>query len=195
MLNIILFGGPGAGKGTQAKRLREKFELFHLSTGEIIRAEVKNETELGIAAKDVISKGLLLSDDIILNMIENTVKAQTAQGAKGFIFDGFPRTLVQAESFDEMLRSRLNMEISSVIELYVEREVLVKRLQNRASEENRADDADLSVIENRIKQYNEKTAPVKEYYEKQDKLKVINGDDDIENIYDKIVTHVSSLNN
>lgn len=183
MLNLILFGAPGAGKGTQAKKISEKFHLLHLSTGDILRKAVANKTELGIIAKEYLDRGNLLPDDIMIKMVENTIKKNT--DVQGFIFDGFPRTIAQAEAFDKMLVT-LNMAINCVIHLRVEKDILVDRLLKRAEIEGRSDDADKSIIENRITLYKQKTKPVKEYYSKLEKLTVIDGLGEIDDIFEQV---------
>ncbi len=184
MLNLILFGAPGAGKGTQAKIISEKFSLKHISTGDLLRSEVANNTELGIIAKKYMHKGNLLPDDVIIKMVEKYIK-EHRNCCKGFIFDGFPRTLEQAEAFDKML-VRLEMEVSLVVNIKVETEILIERLQKRAIIENRKDDSEKSIIQNRLSLFEEKTLPIREYYKKQAKLNDIDGKGDIEDISQKI---------
>ena len=184
MLNLIFFGAPGAGKGTQAKKTAEKYNLSHLSTGDILRAEVSNNTELGAIAKSYMDKGELLPDDIIIKMVENKIKE--VNNPEGFIFDGFPRTLAQAEAFDAML-TKNKMRITFVIHLDVEKNVLIDRLRKRAEIENRKDDSDISIIENRISQYIEKTEPIKNFYQNRGQLINIDGMGEIDDIFNRIV--------
>jgi len=166
MLNIVLFGPPGAGKGTQSKRLIEKYNLLHLSTGDILRYEIADETALGLEAKKRIDKGELVPDEIVIGMITNIIDRNTT--VQGFIFDGFPRTVKQAEVFDKLLADR-NMEVSLMLSLEVEDEELKTRLLNRGLTANRPDDQDINIIEKRLRIYKETTQPVKEYYISQDK--------------------------
>jgi len=180
MMNLIFLGAPGAGKGSQAVKIAQKYNLAHLSTGDILRNEVDKKTELGIIAKQYMDKGELLPDDIIIKMVENKIKE--VKGFNGFIFDGFPRTIKQAEDFDKMLDS-IKIRIDSVILLDVSKEILIERLSKRAVLENRKDDSDISIIENRIVQYLQKTAPLIDYYKKQNKLIKINGIGLIDDIF------------
>lgn len=179
MLNIVLFGPPGAGKGTQAEKLLKKYQLVHLSTGDILRAELKANTELGVEAKKYMEKGALVPDEVVIGMIE--AKIDSTSDAKGFIFDGFPRTTAQAEALDVMLAKR-DTPISMMLALEVEKEELVKRLLLRGKDSGRADDQDESIIENRIEVYNNETLPVKDYYEAQAKYTGILGMGSIDDI-------------
>jgi len=163
MLNIVLFGPPGAGKGTQAIRLVEKYNLYHLSTGDVFRANIKGETELGKLAKSYMDKGQLVPDEVTIQMLESEVNDNPE--AKGFIFDGFPRTTVQAEALEAFLSKR-DTGIQLMLALAVDEDELVKRLLNRAKDSGRADDADESIIRNRISVYNDQTAVVADYYAK-----------------------------
>ncbi len=172
MLNIVLFGPPGAGKGTQAERLVEKYELFHLSTGDVFRSNIKGETELGVLAKSYMDKGQLVPDEVTIKLLISEVEKHPE--AKGFIFDGFPRTEPQAAALDEILAER-NTGISMMLGLDVEEEELKSRLLKRAETSGRADDADPDVIQKRIDVYKAETAPVKGFYAAQDKFIKING--------------------
>jgi adenylate kinases len=179
MLNIVLFGPPGAGKGTQSENLIKKYGLKHLSTGDIFRANIKGETELGKLAQSYMDRGALVPDSVTISMMESEVNKHP--NAKGFIFDGFPRTSAQAEALDNLLQSK-DMDITCMLALEVEEEELKTRLLNRAKTSGRADDADISVIQNRINVYNRETAPVADYYRAQGKYKGINGIGSIEEI-------------
>ncbi len=183
MFNLIFFGAPGAGKGTQAKKVCKLYNLVHLSTGDILRSEITAKTELGLIVKKFMDKGELLPDDVIIKIVESKIKNN--KNSNGFVFDGFPRTIPQAEAFDKMLEN-LDMSISHVIYLDVEKDELFKRLMKRAELENRKDDQDKAVIENRIEQYNNKTEPLKQYYSKKGKLKKVEGVGDVEDIAEKI---------
>ncbi len=190
MLNIVLFGPPGAGKGTQSERLIEKFKLIHLSTGDIFRANLKNETSLGELARTYMDKGQLVPDEVTIEMLKAEVLKHSSP--IGFIFDGFPRTNAQAIALDELLAS-LNTEISIMLALEVEEEELKKRLLARAEQSGRADDADPAIIENRIAVYNKDTAPVKTYYQGQNKFTSIQGTGSIDEITQRIFNALENI--
>ena len=190
MLNIVLFGPPGAGKGTQSERLIEKFKLIHLSTGDIFRANLKNETPLGELARTYMDKGQLVPDEITIEMLKAEVLKHSSP--IGFIFDGFPRTNAQAIALDELLTS-LETEISIMLALEVEEEELKKRLLARAEQSGRADDADPAIIENRIAVYNKDTAPVKTYYQGQNKFTSIQGTGNIDEITQRIFNALENI--
>ena len=171
MLNIVLFGPPGSGKGTQSENIIRKYSLVHLSTGDILRAELAQKTELGLKAKVIMERGELVSDEIVIGMIANKLDANNK--AKGFIFDGFPRTVAQAEALDNLLLAR-SMKIDMMLGLEVEKDELINRLIRRGEETGRADDK-LETIENRINVYNKQTTPVMKYYKKQGKYFPVNG--------------------
>lgn len=183
MLNLVLFGPPGSGKGTQSTKLIEKYNLVHLSTGDILRGEIAAQTPLGIEAKKKMEKGELVSDDIVIGMISN--KLDNNASAKGFIFDGFPRTTAQAKALDTLLTQK-GTAITVMLSLDVEKQELVNRLLNRGKDSGRADDQDLSVIENRIAVYNRETAIVQDYYKAQGKLKDIQGVGSIDDIFERL---------
>ena len=188
-LNIVLFGPPGAGKGTQSERLIQKYGLIHLSTGDIFRANMKEETELGILAKSFISKGHLVPDEVTINMLKEEVLKHP--NAKGFIFDGFPRTTVQAVALDEFLTS-MNSSIKVMLALEVEENELRERLMKRALVSGRSDDADEKIIQNRINVYKNETAPVKTFYEKQNKFISIDGIGTIDDISGRIYAAIEN---
>ncbi|WP_010180624.1 adenylate kinase [Aquimarina agarilytica] len=190
MTNVVLFGPPGAGKGTQAEFLKEKYQLVHISTGDVFRYNIKNATELGVLAKSYIDKGQLVPDEVTINMLNAEVDKNAA--AKGFIFDGFPRTEAQAEALAKLLESK-NTEVSGMVALEVDDEVLVERLLERGKTSGRADDADESIIRNRIKVYYAETAILKGFYEKQDKYHGINGVGSIPEITERISTVINTL--
>lgn len=183
MLNIVLFGPPGAGKGTQAEKLIEKYGLVHLSTGDIFRANIKGETQLGQLAKSYMDKGELVPDSVTIQMLEQEVKKQSAP--IGFIFDGFPRTTHQAKALDEFLEA-IGTSVSLMLALDVPKEELVKRLLIRGKESQRADDQDESIIENRIRVYLEQTAVVASHYAGQDKHLSIDGLGSIDEITERL---------
>ncbi len=185
MLNLVLFGPPGAGKGTQSLKLIEKYKLVHLSTGDILRSEVAAKTALGNEAKKLMDQGLLVPDEVVIGMIESKVDAN--RQAKGFIFDGFPRTTEQAQALDRLLE-RKNSEITMMLSLEVEDEELIKRLLNRGKDSGRPDDKNEEVIRKRIHEYNSKTAPLKSYYSEQGKFHGVRGVGSIDEIFGRLVS-------
>ncbi len=189
MLNIVLFGPPGSGKGTQSERIIEKYGLTHLSTGDMLRAELAAETELGLRARSIMEKGELVPDEIIIGMIRSRIEGES--GAKGFIFDGFPRTVAQAEALDGMLEE-LGMKIDIMLGLEVDRQELINRLLKRGTEQGRSDD-NLETIENRIRVYEEQTFPVMKYYQGQGKYRGVNGVGSIEEIFGRLVERIESV--
>ncbi len=189
MTNIILFGPPGSGKGTQATKLAEKYNLIHISTGDLFRYEMGNDTPLGLEAKSFIDKGELVPDSVTIGMLEN--KMNKHPEANGFILDGFPRTIKQSEALDEIFANK-NMAISALLSLDVNKEELVKRLLERGKTSGRADDVDPEIISNRISVYHEQTAPVYNYYDKKDLSKTIDGIGSIEEIFDRLCNAISA---
>ncbi len=179
MLNLVLFGPPGAGKGTQAEFLIDTFKLDHLSTGDLLRSEMAAGTKLGLEAKNYMEKGELVPDAVVIGMIKS--KLESNKKSNGFIFDGFPRTVDQAKALDELL-DKNGTPISAMLSLEVEKQELINRLLNRGQSSGRADDQDQSVIENRINVYNEKTLPLIEYYKPKGKHFGINGMGSIDDI-------------
>ena len=190
MLNLVLFGPPGAGKGTQADFLIEKFKLIHLSTGDLLRTQIAAETTLGLEAKSYMDKGFLVPDSIVIGMIK--AKLSENKDANGYIFDGFPRTVEQAKALDELL-TQIGTPVSGMLCLLVEKDELVKRLLNRGKTSGRPDDQDVSIIENRINIYHEKTYPLREYYSSQNKYYKINGTGSVEEIAQRLSDTVASL--
>jgi adenylate kinase len=183
MLNLVLFGPPGAGKGTQSEKLIEKYKLVHLSTGDILRAEITNKTKLGMKAKAFMDKGALVPDEVVIGMIASKLDAN--KNARGFIFDGFPRTTAQAEALDKLLSAR-KTPITCMLALEVEHDELVNRLLNRGLTSGRSDDQNPQIIENRITEYNNKTAPVIKFYDTQGKFHSINGVGSIDEIFERL---------
>jgi len=183
MLNIVLFGPPGAGKGTQSEKLIVKYELVHLSTGDIFRANIKGGTELGNLAKSYMDKGQLVPDEVTIRILES--EANKHPNAKGFIFDGFPRTDAQAKALDHFLASK-GQSITLMLSLEVEEEELRKRLLERGKTSGRADDVNPEVIQKRINVYNAETAPVKSFYQEQNKCSEINGIGSIDEIFNRL---------
>ncbi|NLX81869.1 MAG: adenylate kinase [Proteiniphilum sp.] len=183
MLNIVIFGAPGSGKGTQGEMIAKRYNLEHVSTGELLRNEIKNATELGKSANEYISKGQLVPDAIVIGMIEELIKTTT--GVDGFLFDGFPRTLTQGVELDKKLEEN-NMSISKVLRLDVEENELIERLLNRGKLEGRADD-NRETIESRLDVYHNQTQPLIDFYNKQSKMTVIEGSGDINAIFQSIV--------
>lgn len=189
MLNIVLFGPPGAGKGTQAINLRDKYNLVHLSTGDILRKEIGDNSDLGILAKSFMDKGELVPDDVVIDMIGNCLNEH--KGAKGFIFDGFPRTTEQARALDELL-SKHNTGIDTMLSLEVDDEELVDRIIKRGRISGREDDKNESVIFNRIITYNKKTAPLKNYYDEQGKYHSIKGVGTVEDVFARLTDTIKA---
>ncbi len=190
MTNLVLFGPPGAGKGTQAEVLKQKYDLIHISTGDVFRYNIKNATELGVLAKSYIDKGQLVPDEVTINMLNAEVEKNA--DANGFIFDGFPRTEAQADSLAELLASK-GSEVSAMVALEVDDEVLVQRLLERGKTSGRPDDADEGVIRNRIKVYYDETAILKNYYQKQDKYFGVDGVGAIEEITGRLSDTIDNL--
>ena len=190
MLNLVLFGPPGAGKGTQSQNLIDKYNLIHLSTGDLLRGEIANGTVLGLEAKKLMDQGVLVPDEVVIGMISNKLDAN--KDARGFIFDGFPRTIAQAEALDNLLESK-NAAISGMIALEVDDVELLKRLLLRGQDSGRPDDANPEIIQKRITEYNSKTAPVANFYKSQAKYSSVKGIGSIEEIFDKICEIVDTL--
>ncbi len=188
MLNLILFGPPGSGKGTQAEKLIEKYGLQHLSTGDILRNEIKEQTALGMEAKKFMDQGLLVPDEVVIGMISSKIDA-TVNSVKGYIFDGFPRTIPQAEALDKLMELK-QIPVGNVLSLLVGEEELVKRLLGRGATSGRTDDQDENIIRNRVVEYRNKTAPVADYYRAQGKLSEIVGEGSIDDIFNKLCAAV-----
>ena len=191
MLNIVLFGPPGSGKATQAEKLIEKYDLIHISTGDLFRYNIKNETKLGKLAQSYMDNGDLVPDQVTIDMLEAEVDQNP--NAEGFIFDGFPRTEAQAGALDTFLETK-NMKVNATIALEAEDDILVKRLLERGQTSGRTDDQDEEKIRNRFDEYNQKTAPLREYYQGQQKFHSINGIGTIEEITARLTSLIERLN-
>ena len=183
MINIVLFGKPGAGKGTQADILKKHYELFHISTGDLFRYHIQGSTNLGILAKSYMDKGDLVPDKVTIDMLEETVSQNS--NVEGFIFDGFPRTTGQAEALDAFLTNK-SMSITATIALEANDKILIERLINRGKTSGRVDDQDENKIRNRFEEYNNKTAPLKSFYSTQGKFYSVNGIGSVEEITQRL---------
>jgi adenylate kinase len=183
MVNFLIFGPPGSGKGTQSVRLAEKFNLMHLSTGDMLRAEIAAETELGKKMSSIMSKGELVPDEVVIEMIASRI--DSTKNRAGFLYDGFPRTVAQTVALEKMLNKR-RMKIDSMLVLEVDHDELVNRLVLRADQSGRPDDRDTAVIENRIRVYQEKTEPIIEYCQEKGIYQPVNGMGTIEDIFERL---------
>ena len=190
MFNIVIFGKPGSGKGTQANFLKEKYNLYHISTGDLFRKNISNQTKLGIEAKLYLDNGDLVPDSVTIKMLENEVLSN--KEVNGYIFDGFPRTLNQAESLDDFLSS-INLKINATIALDVNEDELITRLLDRGKTTNRSDDQDIEKIKNRFKEYNTKTSILINFYSKQDKFFSVDGKGSVNDITSRLFGLVDSL--
>mgnify|MGYP001225153342 FL=1 len=191
MKNFVLFGKPGSGKGTQAEHLSEEYKLYHISTGDLFRKNISQNTKLGLLAKSYMDKGDLVPDEVTIKMLENEIKENTK--SRGFLFDGFPRTIAQAESLDEFLHS-INMQIDATIALEVDEKELMSRIIDRGKTSNRSDDQDIEKIENRFNEYNKKTSALIRYYKDQKKFFEVNGHGSVEEITNRLFDLIDSFN-
>jgi len=192
MFNLILFGPPGSGKGTQSEKLIARYGLKHLSTGDLLRSEIAAQSPLGMAAKSIMDKGQLVPDEVVIGMISSALDENPE--ARGFLFDGFPRTVAQAEALDKLLKLK-NGEIGVLLSLQVSEEELVKRLLNRGLTSGRSDDTDESVIRKRYAEYIAKTSPVAEYYEQAGKVINIKGEGSVNDIFTALQKEIDSRMN
>lgn len=183
MLNLVLFGAPGSGKGTQSAKLIDVYGLHHISTGEVLRDHIKRGTELGKVAQEYISQGQLIPDDLMISILDDVLEKE-AKGKDGVIFDGFPRTIPQAEALKELLRKR-GTDLHAVVGLEVPEEELVERMLNRGKETGRADD-NLETIKKRLEVYHNQTSPLREYYHREGKYMPVNGSGIVDEIFDSI---------
>ena len=190
MLNIILFGKPGSGKGTQAEFIKEKYELVHISTGDLFRQNIKNQTELGKLAQKYMNNGDLVPDTVTIGMLKSEVESNI--NANGFLFDGFPRTVDQAVSLDKFLDKK-NLRIDLTIAIDVKEEILIERILNRGLTSGRKDDQDEIKIKNRFDEYNSKTSLLEDYYKNQNKFKIIDGYGDVEEITKRLYSQIDEF--
>ena len=190
MFNIVIFGKPGSGKGTQAIFLKENYDLYHISTGDLFRKNITNQTKLGLEAKSYLDSGDLVPDSITIKMLEDAVLSN--KNVKGYIFDGFPRTLNQAKSLDDFLTS-IDLEINATIALEVDDDELINRLLDRGKKTNRSDDQDIEKIKNRFNEYNTKTSILIDFYNKQSKFYLVNGHGTVDQITARLFSLVDSL--
>ncbi|MET3875129.1 adenylate kinase [Chitinophaga sp. OAE865] len=190
MVNLILFGPPGSGKGTQSANIIQKYGLIHLSTGDLLRSEIGDKTPLGLEAKKFMDQGLLVPDEVVIGMISSKLDANP--DARGFIFDGFPRTTAQAEALDKLLALK-KTSISTVLSLEVPEDALIKRLLNRGLTSGRSDDASEDVVKARIVEYHNKTAPVADHYAKFGKFKKVKGDGTEEEVFELLSKELDEL--
>jgi adenylate kinase len=189
MLNIILLGPPGTGKGTQALKIKDKYNLLHISTGDIFRKEIEDQSEIGLKVKALINKGLLVPDNIVIEILKKAI--EKVKPEQGLLFDGFPRTIVQAKALDKILEEK-NIPVSLVIFLNTNKEELIKRILLRADTMKRSDDTP-EIINNRLEVYKKQTEPLLDYYKKQNKLKQVEGMGNIDKIFDSICNIIDSV--
>ena len=191
MKNFVLFGKPGSGKGTQAEHLSEKYKLYHISTGDLFRKNISQNTNLGLLAQSFMDKGELVPDEVTIKMLENEIKENPQ--SKGFLFDGFPRTIAQAESLDKFLKS-IDMQINATIALDVDEEELISRIIDRGKTSNRSDDQDIEKIQNRFNEYNMKTSTLSKYYKDQKKFFEVDGSGTVDEITKRLFVLIDSFN-
>ena len=190
MFNLILFGPPGSGKGTQSEKLIAKYHLKHLSTGDLLRSEISRKTPLGLEAKKYMDQGLLVPDEVVIGMINDALDNNPE--VAGFLFDGFPRTAVQAEELDALLAKKSTC-IDVMLALDVSEEELIKRLVKRGETSGRSDDSNEMIIKARIQEYHKKTASVADHYKKENKVKMVKGEGTIEEIFKRLTEEIDRL--
>lgn len=190
MFNLILFGPPGSGKGTQSDMLVEKYGLIHLATGNLLREEISNKTTLGLEAKSFMDQGQLVPDEVVIGMISSAIDNNTT--AKGFLFDGFPRTVAQAEALDSLLSAK-GETINLVLALQVSEEELLNRLLNRGKTSGRSDDVNAEIIKARIREYENKTAAVADYYQEAGKVRKVKGEGSIDDIFQSLCEQIDTV--
>ncbi len=188
MFNLILYGPPGSGKGTQSAKLIERYGLIHLSTGDLLRKEISNATPLGLEAKSLMDKGQLVPDAVVVGMISSALDEN--KQAKGFLFDGFPRTAAQAESLDKLLQLK-KTQISVMLALEVSDEELIQRILKRGQTSGRSDDSNPEIIQSRIKEYNDKTTAVADYYKKFNKVVSVKGEGGLDDIFKSLCVEIN----
>jgi adenylate kinase len=189
MFNVILFGPPGSGKGTQSEKIIDKFGLIHLSTGDLLRSEINRQTELGMEAKQFMDKGQLVPDEVVIGMISMAIDDK--REAKGFLFDGFPRTAAQAEALDNLLAQK-DGAINVMLALDVSEPELIKRILKRGETSGRSDDTDEKIIQARVSEYRNKTEAVADYYRQFNKVVMIPGEGSIDDIFSKLAHEIES---
>ena len=189
MLNIIIFGKPGSGKGTQASLIKDNYNLVHISTGDVFRKNTSQGTDLGKVAVQFMSRGELVPDEITISMLKEEIKS--FMPCNGFIFDGFPRTIIQAESLDDLLKS-MELNIDMVVELDVENNILIERLLNRGKTSGRSDDKSEEKINKRLEEYDNKTKPLIDFYKNQKKFISINGVGDLNDVTTRLISIIDS---
>lgn len=192
MLNIILFGGPGSGKGTQGLKIKNKYDLYHLSTGEVLRDHIARETEIGKTAHQYISQGQLIPDSLMIDIVKDLLDSKPEETARGIIFDGFPRTIAQAEQLDQVLRER-GTDVSAVVGLEVPDDELVDRMIKRGKATGRADD-NIDTIKKRLGVYHSQTKPLRDFYAEDGRYRAIDGNKEIDDIFDEITSVIDGLN-
>ena len=187
MFNLILFGPPGSGKGTQSEKIIEKFHLVHLSTGDLLRSQIAQQTTLGLEAKKLMDKGQLVPDEVVVGMISTALEENPQ--AKGFLFDGFPRTAAQAQALDSLLEIK-RTPVKVMLALDVSEEELVKRILKRGQSSGRSDDTDETIIAARVAEYKNKTEAVADYYRKSDKVVMVSGEGSIDEIFARLSAEI-----
>jgi adenylate kinase len=192
MLNIVLFGPPGSGKGTQAVMLKEKYSLFHISTGDIFRREIKGKTELGLEVTGYLDKGLLVPDEVTFKVLATEIRNNMHQIGNGILFDGYPRTTPQAEIMDKFFDER-GTPVSVVLSLLVHDEEVVKRILQRGKTSGRSDDNDERIVRERLRVYKEQTLPLADYYRQQGKYVELNGEGSIEEIFGRLCAVIDKV--